>query len=160
MIILNNPSAGADIFEFIFNHRKYTHKVGETYTYTDEVGEFLMVTFPFLVRINEEVAEAKGNFKCPLCEFENSEVLVVVNHMKSGHPDAPKGLKLERIKKPGTLPQEATGENFLSYAEKKRQQEEALYNLPDIPKDAGKKDKDGVEWYGGGVETDDPGTAE
>ncbi len=159
MIILLNPEKGADI-DIIIEHKKYLHKVGETFTYIDSVGSYLLKTYPFLEETKAEASTGESIYKCPIvpCDFTSKMPIIVATHIKTAHPDAPKGNKLLKVTvgggaTPGNVPPEAQGSDVVSLNDIRAKKEEDLYARAEIPTGEG-KDRDGVGWYGEGVTKD------
>lgn len=179
MIILKNPDNGAPIAHVVTG-KEYSLAVGETAPFQDEVGRVLLEIYGFLEEVviptvleKEVVSEVEVKpkgilYKCPYCPHTHEKKIGIFGHIRGNHRNEPKAdpITISISGEPdvaGTSvnvvpvdmkPKE--GKPVVSLEEKQKKQFEDFYR--DASGEgvgvSGREDKDGVEWYGGGVEKD------
>src|SRR3972149_4051139 len=132
--LTNSKEKGAPIKDFLFQKKMYALGLGETKTFDNPVANRLQQTYPWL----EEV-KLEGKFTCKYGDYANDYKVAVIQHEKQ-HTEEPKTEEGEEF----VTPQEI--------ADKERASR--LTDPEGIPYGEG-VDKDGVPWYGEGLQTDD-----
>ena len=141
----------ADVKNFIWSHARWFLKAGEMKKFPDDVGAAMLRQMEFLIEVNKlnhekikkEVEEKK--FKCDKCDFETNTKIAFISHFKT-HGSENSLESTEGI-------EEAT-----PIGEYRGTTKEIKNPEGDIPAGGTKfnptEDRDGVGWYGGGVERD------
>lgn len=139
-----------DVKNFIWSHAKWNLEAGKMMKFPDDVAEAMLKHIGFLVRVTKEnqttikaeVEEKK--FKCEKCDFETNTKIAFMSHYKTHEKSTDvDDLDVEEAKPIGEY----------------RANTPVIQNPEgDIPKGGTKynpiTDKDGVGWYGEGVERD------
>ena len=140
----------ADIKNFIWSHARWFLKAGEMKKFPDDVGAAMLRQIEFLVevkkdnyqKIKEEIEEKK--FTCDKCEFKTDTKIAFLGHYRTHEKTD------ELTDTSGIAEAQPIGE-YRGTVEKKDPER-------DIPQGGTKfnpiDDKDGVGWYGGGMERD------
>jgi len=114
------------------------------------VAKDLLTRYQFLEEVEIKQERATGNYKCPHCEYGHVSKIAVLGHM-NGHKDLE---KKEIIQLGSELPTvtPVEGKPVLSPMEEReiKKREDRGDEIPDRG-----VDKDGVSWYGPGLEDDD-----
>lgn len=155
MKVLKNPSTGSPISTIVKvggESREYKIKVGETLAFEDEVADTLKSIYGFLEEVEIPQVPSGGKFKCPHCEFTNATKVAVLGHMRTHKGLEERGVEIESGSSAVSDVPEAQGKPVLSPLQK-REIERAKESGGEIPEFG--KDKDGVPWYGPGLEDDD-----
>lgn len=162
MITLKNPENGADIKDIIRvgeKTKEYVFKVGELFSFDDEVAKVLLEKYGFLEEVGGQASKIEESssvpvqapalkealekpvYKCPHCEYSSIHKIAVIAHNKI-HKDINKDIQaqLENV-------QIADGKELNTGL---NIEDKANDNLPE----SGTKDRDGVGWYGQGLEDD------
>ena len=153
MKALKNPENGADVTTIVRKEgqsREYSIKVGETLIFDDSVAKDLLTRYQFLEEVEIKQERATGNYKCPHCEYGHVSKIAVLGHM-NGHKDLEKKEIIQLgTELPTVTPVE--GKPVLSPMEEReiKKREDRGDEIPDRG-----VDKDGVSWYGPGLEDDD-----
>lgn len=143
MKVLRNPELGANIEGFIFKKIKYNFPVGKELTMPEDLANALLNSYPFL----EEVKAGDGQYLCKYGDFASDTKIAVAGHEKAHEA---------RIAKQVAVMQP---EEFITPQEKLDEERRHQYDLvgtDGIPT-GNAVDKDGIEWYGPGLEKDSPG---
>jgi hypothetical protein len=171
MKIIYNPKDGAPISQFIYNGIQLeTHypdgalmpdgKIARGLVqYEDEVAETLTETYLFLQDISVEQAkeildrpdEPKWECDFPDCGYKTTAKVALIQHSKKHEKDR----AIARTPLTDLIPV-ASGKRVLSLAEKKKMQDNTVGLGADIPNGT---DKDGVDWYGEGVDIENNSAA-
>ena len=145
MIILLNPKKpkGSDISGFMAKGAAVEdHKTGEIKQYEDSIAKALVKTFEFLEELTPQQAEKYlaepkvGEFKCEYCDFSTDVKVALAGHMRS-HKN-----EIAKANEPAIDPNKIPVAQTTQVRPPQRQND---------PTQNG-KDKDGVEWYGEGVQ--------
>jgi len=133
MKTIKNPEKGAPIKDFLHLKKLYSLGIGEAKAFDDEVADRLLEVYAFL----EEV-KLNGKYVCKYGDYANDQHIAVIAHEK-GHKSEP-------------VVEE--GKEFITPQERATAERAARFDPEGIPAASG-VDKDGVEWYGEGLTTDD-----
>jgi len=141
----------AHIKSFVWSHARWDLKVNEVKKFPDEVGEALLRTFEFLMEVTpKNIAEVRKmqedkSFKCDSCSFETDTKIALAGHKKSH------GVSEETSKLLGEIDEARPEGTYKGYAKEAKPSIEAQEGIPSTV--AGNvTDRDGVEWYGEGLE--------
>lgn len=130
MIVIKNPENGAPIKNFLYQKKMYSLGVGDQRGFEDVLATNLLDTYAFLEKVDTE-----GKFVCKFGDFISDKHIAVIGHER-GHKEEP-----------------AEPPTFVTPQEIQDAEKRALYDQEGIPQSEG-VDKDGVAWYGEGLETD------
>ena len=154
MIIVYNPPNGAPVQNFIFKGSVVEpHLVGELKQYEDTIGRELVDTFGFLQILDQIAAKAimdapkEPKFKCEYCDFKTDKNIALMGHMRK-HADEIKQ-RSEPVVDPSIIPV-AKVSNVVNN-EDGNDIRQSLQSGKDIPNG---EDRDGVSWYGTGLQED------
>ena len=138
----------ADIKSFVWSHARWNLKVNELKKFPDEVGNALLKHYGFLTRVDKKnISEVKKmmeekKYKCPHCDFESEYKMAYLAHLKSH--------KTEETQEADGIEEAKPEGAYKPPRPTRRLTPEESAGIP-----SGKaSDKDGVEWYGEGVEKD------
>ena len=139
-----------DIKDFWWSHAKWDLKAGQMLKFPDDVGHAMLRLANFTIevkkdnydKIKAEIEEKK--FKCDKCEFETNTKIAYLSHFRTHE-------KSEALESTDGIEDATPKVEYKEEVEKKNPE-------ADIPQGGTKfnpaNDKDGVGWYGGGVERD------
>ncbi len=143
-----------NVRRFIWSHAIWSLKVNEVKKFPDEVGAAMLRNLGFLVEVTpkniEEIKKimAEHQFHCPECTFTTDTKVAFVSHVKSH------GITEEHTKMLGEIEDAQPRKKYFGIKKQKSLSPEEQEGLPDTSLGSA-KDKDGVEFYGGGLEEDD-----
>lgn len=144
----------ANIYQFTWSHVKWNLKVGESKKFPDEVGEALLRTYPFLIEVTKsnykeiEEKRTQKRFACKSCDFQSDLKPAFIAHIKThkevgGDADFLSGVE------------EAMPEGKFVKPTGIVQTPEQTAGIPSGgTKDNPAYDRDGVGFYGEGLQTD------
>lgn len=143
-----------DVYRFIWSHASWNLKVNEVKKFPDEVAEAMLKHLEFLIRVTpQNVAEinkvrAEKRFHCqyPGCDFATDHKVALGGHMRSHNISAESDKILEDI-------EEATPAGNYRAPTRATMTPEQQEGIPDTSRGP-VVDKDGVEFYGKGLEED------
>lgn len=167
MKIIYNPKDGAPVRGFVYKgieidphypdgyHYQDNSVANGLMQYEDEIAESLLETFEFLQVISQEEAQKilerpkNPEIKCdePGCDFTTMHKVALAGHKKK-HDSEKAVIQGVPVVDPKLIPV-AGGKKIQSLAEKKKMMDNRVGT--DIPNGT---DKDGVDWYGEGLEVD------
>lgn len=143
-IIIYNPKTGAAI-NYVWAKKKWALAVNEMKKFPKEIADQLLLTYPFLEQVDiKNIKDIKKRmkvnpYKCKYCKFETDQKIALIGHLRSHDISEEDEKLLSGIESAGTI--DAEPKKILS--------EEEVGGIPSKG-----EDKDGVEWYGPGVESD------
>jgi len=88
-VAVYNPKHGASIRDFVWSKAKWNLGVNKILSFPDEVGEALLKTYDFLLKVDHKnIKEVKKNmvvnkYKCEYCKFETNTRVAYLNHKKT-----------------------------------------------------------------------------
>lgn len=147
----------ANVDRFVWSHASWSLKVNEVKKFPDEVAQAMLRQVSFLIEVTpKNIAEIRKmqeekRFKCEECGFETDTRLALSGHRRS-HGATPESEKFM-----SEIEEANPNRTYKEYKapEKIVMTPEAGAGVPDTS--GGEvKDKDGVDWYGPGQETDKP----
>lgn len=155
MIVIYNPKNGSPIRD-IFQQAQYSLGVNELAKFPPQVAHYLKNKFHFLRQISpEDITAVKDEmrelpFKCEYCEVEYETEQKLNAHKLGKH-------KLSKESKEildGIPEAKPTGKVIVPQKSDDKMRIVSPEEMEGIPVEG--KDRDGVEFYGGGLETDTP----
>lgn len=144
----------ANVDRFVWSHAVWNLKVNEIKKFPDEVARGMLKNIPFLVEVTPKNVEkikkeqAVKAFKCPECSFETDYKMALSGHMKSHKKSGEHEQMLSGIE------EAAPTRSYRNYKPKPVTPEQKE-GIPDTSQGPA-QDADGVEFYGGGLQTDEP----
>jgi hypothetical protein len=141
----------SDVKNFVWSHARWSLKTGEMKKFPDDVGAAMLRQINFLIevtkdnydKIKAEVEEKK--FKCENCDFETNTKIAFISHAKTHE-------KTNKLDNSDDIEEAAPIGEYRGTSQTVNNPEEG------IPSGGTRfnpvNDKDGVGWYGGGVERD------
>lgn len=165
MKIIYNPQDGAPISNFIFNNVLVDTHYPDRYEmpngklanglvqYDDFTGEEILETYQFLKELSAEQAKEilerpeDPRYKCGFkdCDFATDTAVALSGHKKK-HAKEIEAAK-DPVVDPSLIPV-AGGKRVMTIAEKQKMMNNGDVDIPNG------SDRDGVEWYGEGVEVE------
>ena len=142
-----------DVKRFVWSHAFWNLKVNEIKKFSDDVGEAMLRHMEFLVEVTpkniEEIKkiQAEHQFHCSECTFTTDTKVAFFGHVKSH------GLTEEHTKMLGEIEEAQPSKKFYGINKSRKLTPEEQEGLPDTSSGPA-KDKDGIEFYGGGLEED------
>ena len=146
----------ADIKGFVWSHARWELKVNELKKFPDDVGEAILRTCEFVTKVDksnlaeiDEIRKVK-EFQCKHCEFGTNTRIAFVNHVRTHNK--------MKTKEEGFLSEIEPSKPIGEYSGMDKSKKMSPEASEGIPKGGTKynpiSDKDGVGWYGAGVEKD------
>lgn len=147
----------ANIERFVWSHANWVLKVDEMRKFPDDVGEAMLRTYEFLVRVTKENLEeikkirSEKKYSCKYCEFKTNAKSAFIAHAKSHKEYGTDKEYLDTIEEAtptGDYNRPQSGSVIMGSPEAKSDVPPGGTKYQTVP------DGDNVGWYGDGVEVD------